>query len=164
MDRIRLKCQDSLLSAVLFDYVIQIRNCWNRSALCIHLFCTAILRALLGVFLFFCFFVCFLFFVCMMLSWSIPSTECSSSEIDKVAQSLLLIFKQRSHITLPLDTQIRLSGIIMISVILYWNRGKKVLTASHALLRHTHIVSMWGDSGLVNLPFTELSFTNWSSV
>lgn len=89
------------------------------------------------------FFVC-LFFVCMMLSWSIPGTECSSSEIDQAAQSLLLIFKQRSHITLPLHAQIRLSGIMMISVILYWNRGKKVLTASHALLRHTHIVSVSG--------------------
>lgn len=109
-------------------------------------------------------FFCFVFFVCMMLSWSIPGTECSSFEIDQAAQSLLLIFKQRSRITLPSDAQIRLSGIMMISVILYWNRGKKVLTASLALLRYTRIVSMWGDSGHVNLPFTQLSFINWSSV
>lgn len=110
----------------------------------IDLLCVYSCFALLYYVYYWVFFVCFLFFVCMMLSWSIPGTECSSSEIDQAAQSLLLIFKQRSRITLPLDAQIRLSGIMMISVILYWNRGKKILTASHALLRHTQIVSMWG--------------------
>jgi len=49
----------------------------------------------------------------------VNSGEYSSSKIDQMAQSLLLIFKQRSLIMLPLDAQIRLSGIMMISVILY---------------------------------------------
>lgn len=134
-----------------------LRNCRNY-LLWIGLFYTAKFSALVIS-------VCFYFYlvrVCLMLSWPIPDTECSSSKIDQAAQSSLLILKQRSWITLPLDAQIRLSGIMMISVILFWNWGKKAQTVS--LLWEIRIVFMWRDAGNINLPITQLSFTKWPSV
>lgn len=131
--------------------LFRLRNCRNY-LLWIHLFYTAKFCTLVG-------FLCVFYFVCLMLSWQIPDTECSSSKIDQAAQSSLLILKQRSRITLPLDAQIRLSWIMMISVILFWNWRKKA-----SLLWEMHIVFMWRDAGNINLPITQLSFTKWSSV
>ncbi len=134
---------------MLLDYVIQIRKLQKLSAVWKHLFYTAIFWALVG---FMCVFFIIILCVCLMLSWPIPDTECSPSKIDQAAQSSLLILKQSSRIMLPSDVQIRLSGIMMISVIQFWNWGKNAQTAS--MLWEMRIVFMWRDAGNLNLPIT----------